>query len=115
MNINPLLIELLAALMGMLGTALLAFNFRWSGFGFVAYLVSNAGWLWFSYGHGYWPMFWQQVVFTLFSFVGIWRWLVAPAGEALDQVLDWGDQQPMVYESPPCVGHSKPMTKREAA
>lgn len=77
-------VEVLAAAMGLLGTALLAFRCRWSGWGFAAYLVSNAGWLWFAVGHGHWALFWQQVGFTVFSLVGIWQWLVVPA-------MDWGD------------------------
>ena len=42
-------IEISAALMGVVGTLLLAGRSRLAGWGFVAYLVSNAGWLVFSW------------------------------------------------------------------
>jgi hypothetical protein len=64
--------------MGLLGTALLSFKCRWSGWGFMAYLASNAGWLTFAAEHGLVALFWQQAGFTIFSMVGVWRWLVMP-------------------------------------
>lgn len=84
-------IEALAAAMGLLGTALLACKSRWAGWGFVAYLVSNVGWLWFATQHGHWGLFWQQVGFTFFSLVGIRQWLLVPVDEALERAFDWGD------------------------
>lgn len=71
-------IELLAAVCGLLGTLLLAFNGRWAGWGFVAFLGSNAGWLSFAAANHHWFMFWQQVGFTISSLFGIWVWLVRP-------------------------------------
>jgi hypothetical protein len=67
------LIELLAAAAGITGTLILAERPTWAGYGFVAYLASNAGWLLFSWRHGHWPLFWQQIAFTLASLWGIWR------------------------------------------
>ena len=71
-------IEISAALFGILGTLLLAFRSSWAGWGFVAYLVSNFGWLVFSWEHGHAFLFVQQVAFTASSLVGIWMWLVRP-------------------------------------
>ena len=48
-------IEISAALMGVIGTLLLAGRSRLAGWGFVAYLVSNAGWLrWRWHGKAVW-------------------------------------------------------------
>lgn len=71
-------IEISAALFGVLGTLLLAFKSRWAGWGFVLYLASNFGWLVFAYDHGHAFLFGQQVAFTVSSLVGIWIWLLRP-------------------------------------
>jgi hypothetical protein len=70
------LIEIFAALCGLAGTLLLATKGLYAGWGFVAFLASNAGWLAFSAAHGHWAMFAQQVGFTGSSLVGIWVWLI---------------------------------------
>lgn len=71
--------ELIAAAFGLLGTLLLACNGRYAGYGFAAFLASNAGWLAFSYAHQHWAMFVQQIGFTLSSLIGIWVWIIHPA------------------------------------
>lgn len=76
------LIEIIAAMFGLTGTLLLATKGRWAGWGFVAFLGSNAGWLVFAWHQGHQFMFIQQVGFTLSSFIGIWKWLIEPAIEA---------------------------------
>ena len=76
---TPALAEIIAAVCGLIGTLLLATKGRWAGWGFAAFLLSNAGWLTFSYTHSHWWMFAQQVGFTLSSLVGIWVWLIKPA------------------------------------
>jgi hypothetical protein len=73
-----LFIECIAAIFGIVGTLLLATKGRFAGWGFVAFLGSNAGWLVFSYSHAHWFMFAQQVGFTLSSLLGIWVWVVRP-------------------------------------
>ena len=62
---------------GVAGALLLALNTKHSGWGFVLFLISNGFWL--SYGveikaHG---LVTTQVVFTLTSLIGIYRWLLA--------------------------------------
>lgn len=71
-------IELVAAAFGVLGTVLLALNGKRAGWGFIAYLVSNAGWILFAWMHAHWGMLAQQVAFTLSSFLGVWMWLIRP-------------------------------------
>ncbi|MFE8644155.1 hypothetical protein ACFX58_03610 [Sphingomonas sp. NCPPB 2930] len=70
------MLELLAAVFGLLGTILLATRSRFAGWGFVAYLVSNGGWMAFAWPLGNWWLFAQQVGFTATSLIGIWCWLV---------------------------------------
>lgn len=72
-------IEISAALFGVVGTLLLAGRSKVAGWGFVAYLASNAGWLVFSWDQALWPLFLQQSVFTACSLYGIWKWLVLPS------------------------------------
>lgn len=73
-------IEIAASYFGVVGTLLLATRSRWAGWGFVAFLASNVGWLWFSYVHDHEWMFWQQVAFTVSSLVGVWFWLLRKGG-----------------------------------
>lgn len=73
-----LFIELTAAMFGVLGTVLLAMNGRLAGWGFVAYLASNTGWIAFAWIHSHWGMLAQQLAFTASSLLGIWVWLVRP-------------------------------------
>lgn len=73
---SHLFIELTAALFGVLGTVLLATNGPRAGFGFVAYLASNAGWIIFAWTNAHWGLLAQQVAFTAASLFGIWRWLL---------------------------------------
>ncbi|MEQ1659913.1 MAG: nicotinamide mononucleotide transporter [Hylemonella sp.] len=98
--LGPLLamhaLEALGAATGVLGTALLAFKTRWAGLGFVAYLVSNVALILFFLDHGLNGLLLMQAVFTVFSVVGIWQWLVVPNWERfgawLDSQVDWGDE-----------------------
>jgi len=72
-------IEILSAALGLLGTVLLATRSPCAGWGFVAYLVSNIGWLVFSFNLGHMGLFWQQIGFLIMSLWGIWTWLISPA------------------------------------
>lgn len=71
-------IEFLSAAFGIFGTVLLALNGRRAGWGFVAYLASNIGWIWFAAVHQHWALLAQQLAFLVSSLVGIWVWLVRP-------------------------------------
>ncbi len=72
------LIELISALMGMIGALLLATRSRYAGWAFVLWLISNVGWIIFGAGNQHWFFIVQQVVFTATSLIGIYRWLIAP-------------------------------------
>lgn len=79
---NPGLFELLAASAGLMGTLLLAFKSRASGWGFVLYLVSNVAWIGFAMEHGFWALAVQHAGFLITSVIGIWMWLVVPFVQA---------------------------------
>jgi hypothetical protein len=66
------------ACFGVVGAGLLAIKCRASGFGFVAYLASNAFWLASAIAQDDKPMLLMQVVFTLTSMLGVYRWLMLP-------------------------------------
>lgn len=76
--LNLGLLEWIGAIGGAAGALVLAFNNRWSGYGFVLFLVSNAAWM--TYGimtHTY-GMVTMQIACTGTSLLGVWRWLVVP-------------------------------------
>jgi Nicotinamide mononucleotide transporter len=72
------IVETVGSVLGALGALLLATNSRWSGWAFVLFLVSNVAWLVFGREAGHWRFFAMQIVFTLTSLLGLWRWLIAP-------------------------------------
>ncbi len=81
-------IELAAATFGVLGTILLALNGKRAGWGFVAYLASNAGWIAFAWKQHHWGLLAQQVAFTASSVLGIWVWLIRPRLTDVDRVFE---------------------------
>ena len=76
-------LELAAAAFGVLGTVLLALNGPRAGWGFVAYLVSNAGWIAFAWIHSHWGLLAQQLAFVVSSLLGVWVWLLKPRATAV--------------------------------
>jgi len=72
-------IEMLSAGLGLLGAFLLATKSRYAGLAFVAWFVSNLGWLIFGARNAHWFFFAQQIGFTITSVLGIWTWLIRPA------------------------------------
>ena len=73
---SPPRLEVFAALAGLLGAFLLASRTPAAGWGWVAFLASNAGWIAFGWIRGHRWLVIQQVGFTATSVLGIWRWLV---------------------------------------
>ena len=72
-------VEMLSAGLGLLGAILLATKSRYAGLAFVAWFVSNLGWLIFGAHNDHWFFLVQQIGFTVTSVLGIWNWLVNPA------------------------------------
>ncbi len=74
-------LEWLGCIFGVLGALLLALNNRSSGWGWVAFLVSNAFWLTFGLVTDTRGLVAMQLVFSATSLLGIYRWLLrAPRG-----------------------------------
>lgn len=72
------LLEVAAAICGVAGTVLLARKGPRAGWGFVAFLASNVGWIAFAWIQAHWALLVQQLAFTVTSVWGIWNWLVQP-------------------------------------
>lgn len=70
--------EYTAAIFGVAGTLLLAFNNQWSGWGFVCYLVSNVCWIAFASSHKHLGLLLQNVAFFACGLWGVYRWLIVP-------------------------------------
>lgn len=68
------LFEWLGSLTGIGGATFLALNMPWSGWGFVLFLVSNVFWITFAISRKYMGLLMMQLVFTLTSVIGIYRW-----------------------------------------
>jgi len=69
--------QAVGSIFGIAGAALIAAALH-PGLGFVAFLVSNVGWLAFSAWHGHWGLFAQQLVYLATSVLGVWTWLLRP-------------------------------------
>jgi len=67
------LIEWIGCATGLCGAALLALNNRYSGWGFVLFLVSNVAWIYFGLLTHATGMVVMQVGFTATSLMGVWR------------------------------------------
>lgn len=59
---------------GLLGALLLSLNCKHSGWGFVAFLVSNVAWITFAVQKGINGLLVMQFGFTITSLIGIYRW-----------------------------------------
>jgi nicotinamide riboside transporter PnuC len=68
---------------GVAGTLLLATKGRLAGWGFVAFLASNLGWVVFALEHGHTKLLAQHLIFAVSSSVGVWVWLVKERVAAL--------------------------------
>lgn len=64
---------------GVIGSLLLATRSKWSGWGFVSYLTSNACWVTFGLLTRAPGLVVMQVAFTATTILGVWQWLVRPA------------------------------------
>lgn len=62
---------------GVAGALLLALNTKYSGWGFVLFLISNGFWTAFGIQTNAPGLITTQVIFTATSVLGIYRWLVA--------------------------------------
>lgn len=73
------LFEWLGALLGLAGAALLAANHRLSGWGFLAFLLSNACWIAYALMTSAYGLIAMQAGYIVISAIGLCRWLLIPA------------------------------------
>lgn len=73
------LFEWLGALLGLAGAALLAANHRLSGWGFLAFLLSNVCWITYALMTNAYGLIAMQAGYTLISVFGLCRWLLIPS------------------------------------
>lgn len=76
MKINALFLEWAGAITGVIGAGLLATNSAISGFGFIAFLISNLFWIAFAINKRSFGLLSMQVLFTATSLLGVYRWLI---------------------------------------
>ena len=73
-------LEWAGCVVGLLGACLVAMNNRLSGWGFVAFLVSNVLWIAFGVATGATGLVVMQAGFTATSLLGVYRWLIVDSG-----------------------------------
>lgn len=66
---------------GLMGAALLAFNFRYSGFGWIFFLISNFAWVGFALMTETTGLEFQHYGFMATSLLGMYRWLFKPSAD----------------------------------
>lgn len=67
--------EWFGSLAGLTGATLVALKSDYAGYGFVAFLASNVGWISYSMRTRTWSLFLMQLGFTATSLIGIKNWL----------------------------------------
>ena len=105
---------------GVAGASLLALNNKFSGWGFVLFLISNGFWTAFGIQTHAVGLVTTQVVFTATSLLGIYRWLGSRPpmqkrpGRRLKRgyfgfrLAQIGHQEPLFFISPGRASHSCP-------
>lgn len=67
------------AVTGVLGAFLLAIRSKYSKWGWVSFLVSNAFWLGFALESETTSLLIQTMAFTATTLLGLWQWIIKPA------------------------------------
>lgn len=73
-----IIIQWAGCVLGVAGSLALALNGRYAGWGFVAYLASNAMWIGYGIATDVHALVAQHLAFSVVSAIGIWQWLVKP-------------------------------------
>lgn len=66
--------EWVGAVFGVLGALLVALQIRASGFGFLAYAMSNIAFIAFALNGQHWGILAMNCIFLLLAFLGFFRW-----------------------------------------
>jgi drug/metabolite transporter (DMT)-like permease len=81
-------LDWIGCIFGVAGAFLLATRTRYSGWGFVLFLVSNLAWGWYGVLTKTESMIIMQVAFTATSLLGIWRWVGSDTGRVAQEPLE---------------------------
>ncbi|HDR9103598.1 TPA: hypothetical protein QDB04_000318 [Burkholderia vietnamiensis] len=73
------LVEWAGAILGLLGSLLLALKLDISGWGFAAFLVSNLFWLAYGIKNRAWGLVTMQLGYSITSVMGIYNWFIKPS------------------------------------
>lgn len=71
-------LEMVSAVLGLMGALLLAVRSRWAPWAWVIWFGSNVGWVAFGWSHGHMGLVAQNLGFAITSGTGAWVWLVRP-------------------------------------
>lgn len=88
-------IQWAGCVLGVAGSLALALNGRYAGWGFVAYLASNAMWIGYGIATSVHALVAQHLAFSVVSAIGIWQWLIKP-----QRAADQADAHRKVQELP---------------
>jgi len=69
-------LEWIAALSGVFGAILVASNCRYSGYGFVLFLVSSVTWSMCAYASEQEALLLNQLGFVVINMLGVYQWLI---------------------------------------
>ena len=69
-------LEWAGCIFGLCGSAMLALNNRYSGLGFIFFMISNLAWLFFGLIIHANALVVMQIGFMATSATGIWQWLI---------------------------------------
>lgn len=71
-----MIVEWIGAILGMCGASLLAFNNKWSKWGWLLFLISNIFMIVFALLTASYGLLTMQVLFTITSMIGVYKWIL---------------------------------------
>ena len=75
-TLSPEILQWLGCATGAAGSLVLATKTKYSGWGFVLFLLSNVFWLSYAFLTNVPGLYTQQTIFFLTSVLGIYRWFI---------------------------------------
>lgn len=90
MTLTPDALQWLGCATGASGALLLATKTKYSGYGFILFLISNLFWTAYGFAIHAPGLIVMQGIFTITSVIGIYRWLIKPEAGRADEVEETG-------------------------
>ena len=82
-DMSVILLQWFGCVFGVMGALLLALNNRYSGWGFVAFLLSNVFWIVYGVITEAPGLIVMQLAFTATSLIGLYKWMWVPHRQAV--------------------------------